>query len=189
MNWPRASLYDVSWFKKCGFQFIFSIKIDNLEIVHRHREGGWTTPSLFYCCDRWWQWESFHSSGEGRRGRAQQSKKFLAPLSEIVGKLSSSRLLSLSSPLSPKAERQQTIPQLVAPAVLPFSRGGLFCVELSVLLISDSWSLVHPMSCCWYDFWYTVDQLSKMCETEGLFLRVSDFIFTFGKQPQQVYMF
>ena len=76
--------------------------------------------------------------GEGGRGRAQQSKKFLAPLSEIVGKLSSSRLLSLSSPLSPKAERQQTIPQLVAPAVLPFSRGGLLCVELSVLLISDS---------------------------------------------------
>ena len=39
-------------------------------------------------------------------------------------------------------------------------------VELSVLHIFDSWSLMHSMSCCWCHFWYTEGQLLKMCKTE-----------------------
>ena len=34
-------------------------------------------------------------------------------------------------------------------------------IEPSFLHIFHSWSSVHPMSCCWYDIGYTVDQLPK----------------------------
>ena len=43
----------------------------------------------------------------------------------------------------------------------------IWCLELSGLHIFKSWTLVHPMSCCWYDTGYTDDQPSKMCKTEG----------------------
>ena len=35
------------------------------------------------------------------------------------------------------------------------------------MLVCDSWSSVHPISCCWYGIGYNDNQLSKMCKKEG----------------------
>ena len=37
-------------------------------------------------------------------------------------------------------------------------------LESSILHTFNSWSLVRPMSCSWFDTGYTEDQLSKMCK-------------------------
>ena len=60
-------------------------------------------------------------------------------------------------------------------------------LESSILHTFNSWSSVHPMSCCWYDFGYIDNQLSIMCKTEGSIAQQRTKFFKATCLPNRLY--